>query len=165
MNLGPIGFATLGTGHRWSGRIQHSFEGFIVEQCRPAHTGQSGTSAIIPDHALSDPDAKCDQMLAFSGGSKSQELSYLSHGQPRCWHFSLPLLVGWTEERYVVVLRRGVPGSWLPVKSDRDGLESLTGIAWNERPGCHGMDHRLPVESLTGIAWNTHPGRSLPRGS
>ena len=131
VNLCPIGLTALGTGHRRTRWIQRSFEGFVVEWCRPTHTGQSGTSEIIPDRALSDPDAECDQVLAFTGASKAQDLSYLSHGQPRCWH--LAPLPCWMKGGKV----RGCPTSrcsrlLAPVKSDRDGVESLTGIAWNE---------------------------------
>ena len=55
VHLGPIRLTTLGTGHRWPRRVQRSFECFIVERCRPAHTGQSRTGQVIPQRALSDP--------------------------------------------------------------------------------------------------------------
>jgi hypothetical protein len=37
---------------------------------------------------------------------------------------------------------------------DRNALESVTGIEWNQWPGLNGMGGRNGTESMAGIVWN-----------
>ena len=85
-------------------------------------------------------------MLAFAGGSKPQDLSYLSHRQPHCWHLASP--PSWMKgERYWVV-------PCVAVLRTPNYPSKVTGMAWNGQPASRGMRDRDAMESVTGIAWN-----------
>jgi len=55
-------------------------------------------------------------------------------------------------------MRRYPPDSWPEYSgiSDRDRMESVTGIEWNQWPESNGMGGRNGMESMAGIVWNLH---------
>ncbi len=46
------------------------------------------------------------------------------------------------------------------LNTDRDGVESVAGMAWNQWPRWRGIADRDAVEWVTGITWNMQPDSS-----